>query len=202
MKTLLFLLAPALLFAIDGVVTNQSTGKPQPNVILQLIQPGQGGMQTLGTAKSDAAGKFSFTQSTGENPALVQAIYGGVTYTRMLQPGAPTTGVQLDVFDATNKPANIELNQHMVLLQPSSSALQVNEMFLLRNTGKATFNDPAKGTLQFTAPAGHGDIRVTVSAPGGMPIQREATPARRAEHAQDRFSGEAGRDAVRHRLFD
>ncbi len=177
MKTLLFLLAPVLMFAVDGVVTNQTTGKPQPNVILQLIQPGQGGMQTLGTAKTDAAGKFTFTQSTGENPALIQAIYGGVTYTRMLQPGAPSTGVQVEVFDATNKRDTVELNQHMVLLQPSSSALQVNEMFLLRNTGKTTFNDPAKGSLQFYAPAGHGDIRITVSAPGGMPVQRTATPA-------------------------
>ena len=50
-------LAPILLSvsafaAVNGTVTNTTTGKPQGGVIIQMVQPGQGGMQTLGTSKS------------------------------------------------------------------------------------------------------------------------------------------------------
>jgi hypothetical protein len=177
MKFFLALLSLPLFAAVDGTVVNQTTGQPQPNVIIQLIQPGQQGMQTLGTAKSDNEGKFLIDKETGENPALLQAIYGGVTYTKMVPPGAPPTGIELPVFDSTNKAGTASLNQHMILLQPDEKAIQVSEMYLLRNTGKVTFNDPAKGALQFYAAPGHSEIKVTVAAPGGMPVQRAASPA-------------------------
>ena len=162
--------------AVDGTIVNQTTGKPQPNVIVSLIEPGQGGMQTLGTAKSDAEGKFKLDKNP-QGTALLQAIYQGVTYTRMLAQGAPATGVDVAVFDSSSKPGSVEMNQHMVLIQPGDKGLQINEIYLLRNTGKVTYNDPAKGALQFYLAPGHGDVRVTVGAPGGMPVQRSAQPA-------------------------
>jgi hypothetical protein len=174
---LLLLLLPFAGWAVEGTIANQTTGKPQPNVIVQLIQPGTGGMQTLGTAKSDAQGKFKIDKPTGENPALVQAIYGGVTYTKMLQPGAAATGVEVPVYDSTKQPGTVELNQHVVILQPGAEGIQVNEMYLVRNTGKLTFSDPAKGGIQFYLAPGHGDVKLNAGAPGGMPVQREATPA-------------------------
>ncbi len=58
---LLALLAIAPAFAaVDGVIVNGTTGQPQPNTVVMLIQPTQAGMQTLGTTKTDAQGKFSF----------------------------------------------------------------------------------------------------------------------------------------------
>lgn len=169
------LLAPAVVFGVDGTVINQTTGKPQAGVIVSLIQPGQGGMQTLGSGKTDAAGKFNIDK-TGDagGPVLVQALYAGVPYNKMLPPGTPSSGVELAVFDSTKTaPAGL-MNQHMVLLQPAEKGLRVNEMFLLRNTSKETYNDAAKGTLRFYMMPAHGDVRVTISAPGGMPIQRPA----------------------------
>ena len=41
------LIAPVFA-AVDGVVVNGTTGQPQPNAIVSLIQPAQGGMKTLG----------------------------------------------------------------------------------------------------------------------------------------------------------
>lgn len=177
MKTLLALAAALPLLAVDGVVMNQTTGKPQPNVILQLIQPGQGGMQTLGTAKSDAEGKFKIDKSTGDGPALVQAIFGGVTYTKMLPPGSAPSGVEIPVYDATKAPGTAKLAQRAVILQPGDSGLQVNEMYLVQNSTQTTFNDPSSGAIRFYAPKGHGEIGVTVNAPGGMPVQRQAQAA-------------------------
>ncbi len=177
MKLLLALLTAPLFAAVDGIVVNQTSGQPQANVIVTLVQPGQGGMQTLGSVKSDTQGKFKIDKPTGEGPALLQALYGGVTYTKMISPGTPSNGIEVVVFDSSNKPGTALLNQHVIILQPAASGVQVSEMYLLRNTGKTSFNDPAKGTLQFFAAAGHGPISVSVSAPGGLPVQRPAEAA-------------------------
>ncbi len=87
---------------MDGVVVNGTTGKPQPNVIVSLVQPSQGGMQTLGSTKTDADGKFHIDKEA-QGPQLVQAFYAGVQYNKMVFPGAPATGIQVDVFDSSNK---------------------------------------------------------------------------------------------------
>lgn len=170
------LAAPVLFAAVDGTVMNQTTGKPQGNVIVSLVQPGQGGMQTLATVKTDATGKFRIDK-TVEGMQLLQAVYAGVPYNKMLQPGAPTTGVEVDVFDATTDRAAANLTQHIVFLQPAGGQLTVNEVYFVTNSTKQTFNDPKDGALRFYVP-GHtaqdASVQVTVNAPGGMPVQRPA----------------------------
>lgn len=174
----LLLLIPVSIFAaVDGTIVNQSTGQPQANVIVSLIQPGASGMQTLGSTKSDTQGKFKFDKTPGAGPTLVQAVYGGVPYNKMIPPGSASTGLEIPVYNATTKSGTAELNQHMVLLQPGEASLKVNEMYLMRNATKETFNDAAHGTVQFYVPEGHGEVGVTVSAPGGMPVRRPAEPA-------------------------
>jgi hypothetical protein len=161
-------------FAVDGIVINRTSGQPQPGAIVMLVQPGQGGLQTLGTAKTDAAGKFSFDKNV-QGPQLVQAIFSGVLYTKPIMPGAPSTNIQVDVYDATKNPATAQVAQHMILLQPSEKDLSVGESILYQNAGKLAFNDPANGSARFWAPSGaKSPIQVTVNAPGGMPIQRAA----------------------------
>jgi hypothetical protein len=160
-----------LLAAIDGTVTNATTGKPQPSVTVTLVHPGAGGMQTLGSTKSDAEGKFAIDQEVPSPPALLQATYQGVTYNSVLPPGSPTSGVQLSVYDSTNRmPAGVE-QQHLLILEPDSNQLKVSETILVENKANETFNDPAKGSLQLFIPPGT-NTEVTVTAPGGMPIRR------------------------------
>jgi hypothetical protein len=166
---------PALA-VIDGTVSNGTTGSPQPNVILQLLQPTQQGLQTIGTAKSDAAGRFHFDREP-PGPKLVQAIYGGVVYTHMIPPGSPTTGVQVPVFDATKDRAAAKLAEHMILLQPSAGELSVSETFIYQNGGTKTFNDSSAGSARFMA---LGELKqspsVSITPPGGMPITRSTEP--------------------------
>jgi hypothetical protein len=162
------------LFAVDGTVINATTNKPQPNVTVTLVQPSQNGMQTLASTKSDAAGKFSFDK-TFAGPQLIQAQYNGVTYNKVVMPGAPSNNLEVSVYESTNKPGIAQITQHMILVQPSPENVGVNESFLLQDNSKYTYNDPAKGTLQFfLPPEAKGQVRVTVNAPGGMPIQRSA----------------------------
>ena len=168
----------SVLAAIEGTVVNATTGKPQSGVTVTLIHPGAGGMQTLGSAKSDAAGKFSIDQDVPSPPALLQAEFQGVAYNSILQPGAPSTGVRLNVYDATSKLSADIARQHLIILEPVDGQLRVSETFLVENKGNTTFQDAAKGSIQIHLPKG-AQTEVTVTAPGGMPIRR--TPEKTAQ---------------------
>ena len=162
--------------AVDGTVTNRTTGKPQPGATVTLYKLGQNGLESVESVKSDPAGKFRIDQNL-QGPRLLQTAYDGVTYNHMLPPGAPTAGVALDVYNSIKQPGSAKVMQHMVLLEPSGSEMAVSESFIWMNTGKTTFNDPQGGTLRFYAPLESKSIQVNATAPQGMPIRRapEAT---------------------------
>jgi hypothetical protein len=165
-----------LLAGVDGIVTNATTGKPQAGVMISLVQPGQSGMQNLGSTKSDAEGKFKIEKDQAPGPALIQAIYAGATYNTMITPGSPTSGVQVKVFDSTKDPAIVRSSQHMILLEPGADKVRVSETFMFDNKSQLTFADPSKGSAQFFVPANvEGKPQVVINSPGGMPIPREAS---------------------------
>jgi hypothetical protein len=84
-----------------------------------------------------------------------------------------TTGVQVKVYDSTNKAGVAKTLEHLILLEPSIQNLKISETFVLGNEGNVTFNDPAKGSIQFyLPPETGGKAQVVITAPGGMPITR------------------------------
>jgi hypothetical protein len=177
MKLAFWLLATGswLLASVDGTVMNATTGKPQGSVIVTLVQPGAQGMQTIATVKSDAGGKFEIDKDLPPGPALLQAIYQGVLYTLVLPPGGPTTGVHVKIYDTTTKAGVAKVSQHMILIEPSTKSLDINETFLIENETTTTYQDPQKGSIQFYLPdAANGKVNVSIISPGGMPIQRSA----------------------------
>jgi hypothetical protein len=172
---LLSLLAGLPLLAVDGVVINGTTTKPQAGVMVNLMQPGSSGMQTLGSVKTDAEGRFKIEKEIPPGPAILQAIYEGATYNLVLTPGTPKTGTSIVINDTTTDPASAKTTQHMILLEPGADKIQVNETFLVQNDTIKTFNDPKNGSEQFYLPReANGTAEVTISAPGGMPIRRPA----------------------------
>jgi hypothetical protein len=178
----LLLLASLAHAAIDGTIVNATSGKPQPAATVTLYQTTQQGPQNLGSIKSDAQGKFAFTQDVkpgvGGGPLLVQAVYGGVQYNLVITPGSPLSGVSIPVYESTKSPGQAIIDQHFFVLQPSpDGTMQVTEGFLYKNDGKTTWNDPDRGTLQFALPAAaQGKVEVNVTAPGGLPIRRAPDP--------------------------
>ena len=173
---LCFLLALAPAFAaVDGTIVNGTTGKPEPGTVVLLIQPTQAGMQTLGTTKSDAEGKFSFDNNDDSGPRLIQAIFQGVQYNKMVAPGMPSNGVQIPVFASTNKAGTAKETQHFIVLQPGDKEMTVSEGLLYEGDPGVTYYDPVNGSVRFyVPPAAKGPIAVTVNPAGGMPIPRPA----------------------------
>ena len=170
----LLLLWPAF-GAVDGVIINGATGKQEPNTEVMLIQPTQAGMKNLGSTKSDVQGKFSFDNNDESGPRLIQAIFQGVQYNKMVAPGMPSTGVQIPVYPASDKPGIAKETQHFIVLQPGEKEMTVSEGLLYVGDPHATYYDPVNGSVRFyVPPEAKGPISVTVNPAGGMPIQRPA----------------------------
>ena len=199
MKTLwsILLCAAPVLAAIDGTVTNQTTGKPQAGATVALYKLGGAGMEAVDQAKTDAQGKFSINQNVN-GPHLLQSVFDGVTYNHMLPPGSPTSGLALSVYNAARKqPPAAKVAQHMILFEPSDGQLQISETYILSNDGKVTWNDPDGGTLKFfLPPAAKGIVQVNCTAPQGMPVRRAAEKAGRDDTYKIDFAVKPGETRV------
>ena len=161
--------------AIEGVVTNQTTGKPQAGVAITVVELGQG-MKSLGATTTGGDGRFTLPGDFAPgSPHLIQAQHQGVNYNRMLEPGTPGTALAVEVFDSSStQPSGAQVSQHMFLLEPTGSEMLVSERIVYTNSGNVTFNDPS-GSLKFYVPEGvSGAINVRILAPQGMPITRPA----------------------------
>jgi hypothetical protein len=156
--------------AVTGTVVNGTTGKPQAGAAITLFKLDENGLTQLGEAKADAQGAFAFGQNL-EGPGLLRSTVDGVAYNLTLQPGAPTTGVTLEVFNASREPGEAKIAKHMLLFQPAGGQMKIDETFLLTNAGKVTWSDAGNGTLRFYLPAAAGGkAEATATAPGGMSI--------------------------------
>ncbi|HTM52159.1 MAG TPA: carboxypeptidase-like regulatory domain-containing protein [Bryobacteraceae bacterium] len=181
MKFLILLCSASLLHAaVEGTVTNQTTGKPQPGATVTLYKLGQNGIESVESVKTDAAGTFRIDQNL-KGPRLLQSAYDGVTYNHMLPPGAKETGVALDVYNSSKQPGGAKVMQHMVILEPGTGEMTVSEGYIWLNTGKTTFNDLDAGTLRFYAPPGSKGIQVNATAPQGMPIRTAPSPTKQPD---------------------
>jgi hypothetical protein len=98
-----------------------------------------------------------------------------VNYNKLLTPNIPTSGVQLDIYEVTKSPALSHIAQRMLVVEPSTSRIAVNETVIVQNQSKETYNNPSLGGLQFYLPrAANGQVRVSAQGPQGMPLPRAA----------------------------
>ena len=169
-------LAAACFGAIDGTVVNGTDGKPQPGVSITLVKPGAQGMQTIGSTVSDAAGHFVFPNDRpGGGPQLLQANYKGVNYNKLMTPNIPTSNVELDVFEATKSAAVAHVTERMLILEPTTGNLAVNETVMVQNDSKTTYLNDATGGFEFyLPPAANGQMKVSAQGPQGMPLPQAA----------------------------
>ena len=170
-----------VLAAVDGVVTNGTTGKPQGGATVTLYEVTAAGPEPLESVKSGAAGAWKIDKPF-QGRGFIQTAFDGVTYNHMLRPGAPLAGIALAVFNVSAKMgADIKVTNHMLLLEPQGDKLSVRESYFFSNEGKLTWNDAANGTLRFVVGKEPlGPVEVNATAPQGMPIRRAAEKGRSA----------------------
>jgi 5-hydroxyisourate hydrolase-like protein (transthyretin family) len=165
-----------MLAAVDGTVINKTTGKPAAGVPVRLTSVGQDGMKPLGRTETAADGSFKF-DAPAQGMFLVQANWQGVQYTQNLPPNAPKTGIEMVVYDVKAKLDAARQAQHIVFLESDGQNLVATEMIIYVNPSQFTWYDAKRGTARFFLPEGVKveDVKVHVTAPGGLPLERELT---------------------------
>jgi hypothetical protein len=174
----LFLTAALPALAVDGTVINKTTGKPAAGVTVRLTALGQEGMKPIGRTETGPDGSFRF-DNAGEGMFLVQANWQGVQYSQNLPPNAPHSGVEMVVYDVRPKLDAARVAQHIVFLESDGQQLVESEMIIYQNTSQLTWYNPKVGTARFFLPAGvePNQVKARVTAPGGLPLERELTPS-------------------------
>jgi len=136
----LFLLSLPLLANITGKVSNLTTGKPQAATTVTFYRFGQGGMQEVAHATTDAEGHFAIGQDPSmQGPSMLRVEVDGVTYNTMMPPGSRAQDMLIDVYNTSRQPGPVKVSKHMILLQPGGGQMTVNETFLVDNPGKSTW---------------------------------------------------------------
>jgi hypothetical protein len=180
---------------VTGVVRNGTTNKPAAGVQVLLIEL-QGGMQTVGTTKTDAAGNYSFdNDAIGQGPMLIRAIYHGVFFHQPLTPGTATADVT--VYETTTSPLARQIAQRLVVFQPNGTSLLVGEEYSIQNQAQppAAFYDE-KGDFEFAIPEGGQLSQVSAWGPSGMPVV-QGTIDRGPNHYAIAFAFQPGDNGVR-----
>ncbi len=92
----------------------------------------------------------------------------------MLPPGTPSSGLTVDVYNASKNPGAAKVEKHMLLFEPGGGQMVVNETFLVKNDAQTTWNDPKDGTLPFFVPADVSKLQIQATAPGGVNVPATA----------------------------
>jgi hypothetical protein len=169
--TVCFVTAAARAGTLSGTVINRTTGKPEANVVLDLLSPTQG-MTELATATSDARGRFSVTKdSIGMAPVLIRATFHDVGFNTFSPPGRPN--VEVEVYDISKDPKSISVPSHIVIFQPQESKLLGAEEYTVDNNAQppaAFFR--TEGNFDFAIPgeATLGQVSTTTSM--GMAVNQ------------------------------
>jgi hypothetical protein len=187
--------AAAIAGTVDGTVRNGTTNKPAAGVQVLLIEL-QGGMQTVGTTKTDAAGKYHFdNDAIGQGPMLIRAVYHGVFFHQPLTPGTATADVT--VYETTSSPQARQIQQRLVVFQPNGTSMIVGEEYSIQNQSQppAAFYDE-KGDFEFTIPDGAQLSQVSAWGPSGMPVV-QGTIDKGPNHYAIAFAFQPGDNGVR-----
>jgi len=152
---------------LSGTVINRTTGKPEPNVALDLLSPTQG-MAELATASSDAQGHFTVTKdSIGMAPILVRATFHDVSFNTFAPPGRPN--IEVEIYDISKDPKTISIPSHVIIFEPQNGKLVGAEEYTVQNASQppaAYFR--SEGNFDFAIPenATLGQVSTTTSESG------------------------------------
>jgi hypothetical protein len=176
---------PALAASLKGTVKNGTNNRPVPGAEVVLMEL-QHGMVPVAKVKTDAAGRFHFTNpAVGNEPMLLETSYGGVSYYKSVAPGEATATII--VYQSTSEPNAITVASHAIVFQPNGPNLLVQEQFLVENqTSPPVAYYVNKGTFTFSLPESAQLGRIsTWTATSNMPTLQNPIDAPKNRKAID-----------------
>lgn len=132
------------------------------------------GMNTLKTARSDAAGRFRIEGLPTDEPLMVRTEYKSVSYrARVAFDASGKAGVTIEIFEPTSSMSGITVDDVRMAFQLTGEQLRSLELYTFNNSTRPprTFVDP-DGTFRFSKAPGIVELPETsVTAPGAtMPL--------------------------------
>ena len=163
---------------ITGTVTNGSTGKPAAGDEVTLLSLAQG-MEEVGSAKTDAQGKFTLKAPADQKvPHMVRVTHGGVSYFPRGGPLMPgNTTAEITVYDAAKKVDGISQTVEVDRYQSDGSQLQVIALFAVNNASQPPRTLMDNHSFSFVVPEGATIDSGLARGPGGQPINDQPTEA-------------------------
>ncbi len=181
LAAMLFVFAMPALAAIEGTITNGTTGKPAAGDEVVLLDLSQG-MTEAAKTKADSSGRFKFDVAANSGmPRLVRANHQGVNYFKMVPPG--TNSAELQVYDSARKVDGLAYNVETAF-QTDAGALQVVQFYVVRNMSSPPRTESGNG-FEFVLPENASIQQSDVQGPGGQPIQTAANPKGKNKYAFD-----------------
>ncbi|MBI2956790.1 MAG: carboxypeptidase regulatory-like domain-containing protein [Acidobacteria bacterium] len=160
---------------IVGRVTNATTGQPVPGQSVNLLAL-RGQMVPIRETQTNSEGRYRFVVAANPNERfLVQVPFRGVNYNRpaMFAEGGRITA-DVEVFETGASPADVQLDSHIIFLEPHRGHLRLNEFYSFANRSRPprTFA-PDAGSARFALPAAASDLQVAAGRAGGMPLRQQ-----------------------------
>ena len=181
--TSLLLLPVVAWGAIQGRVYNATTGNFVPRVPVTLIEiGGSQGMAPVDEVYTSSDGSFAFNRELGGTNeravhGMLRVEFEGVSYSRIIAPGALTDDVQVTVYSVAEG-EELKPRVHGLLLEPREGEILINEFFSFSNETQPprTFRDPDRGTLRFhLTKEVRSSLQVRTTGPAGMPLRGAAS---------------------------
>lgn len=159
---------------LTGTVTDRTTEKPSAGDTIAVINTAQG-MDEIAKTTSDAKGAFHVDVPDG-GQILLHITHQGADYFKQVPAG--TASVDIDVYDAAEKVANISGEAMVVRAEtdPAGKMLTVAENFFVQNASAPPRTQYGGNTLDFYVPKGAQIKESLASAPNGLPTSVKVKP--------------------------
>jgi hypothetical protein len=171
--------APAILTAaisIQGRVVNGTHNRPAANQTVEVLMP-RGGMQMVGSTKTDPFGHFSLSLPSLDSNAfyLLQVSYQGVDYHAPVQfSGGEAATTNITIYDSTRKQPPLDVRKARIVLHADGNKVHVQELFgVYNNTNPPRAYVNPQGTFLFHLAAAGSQLQVAVAGKLDMPIPQQ-----------------------------
>jgi len=155
-------------YDINVTLHNGTQGRSETSPVQVQLLKLEKGMQPV-TAKAAAAGRVQFLNlpEMTAGPYMVQASYGGVTYSRVIPPNIPSPAeIKLEVFESTASPDKVKVRTLVELRRTEKESIAGFLILFFVNSGNRTFTAGADG-LEFYLPAGAQVGQASISVGSG-----------------------------------
>ncbi len=162
---------------ISGTVTNKTTGKPMPDLTIQLGIFDQASQLEQRTGATDTAGNYRFadlpTDATlayairAEYPADVPYSSDFVSF----EAGKTELDLPLSVFETTTDPAGVRAERVHYIVEFSGGFAAIAELIVFSLDGDRAYLGDGNHVLQFPLPPGAQDLAVNEGELGSRFVQ-------------------------------